>query len=129
MIDKDECAGCPGISETYAHLFWHCHQAQHFWTLVKRFFGLKGELNLRAIITGIYSWREEHSAAAIAVCMLLAKRYIWQSKRAAQSPNMQAFVPILNKYVRTERYVAINEGKIDEFNAMWSDVLERTGIG
>ena len=129
LIDKDECPDCPGISETYAHLFWHCHQAQHFWTQVKSFFGLKGDLNLRVIITGIYSWREEHSPRAIALCLLLAKRYLWRSRRAAQSPCIQEFVPILTKYVRTERYVAINEGKVEEFSNMWSKVLERTGIG
>ena len=129
LIDKDECPGCPGITETYAHLFWHCHQAQHFWTQVKRCFGLKGDINLRAIITGIYGWREEHSPNVVALCMLLAKRYLWRSKRAAQSPSIQEFVPILTKYVQTERYVAINEGKIEEFTAMWSNVLERTGIG
>ena len=129
LVDKDECTFCPGIPETNIHAFWHCRQTKNFWVQFKTLLGLREELDLKTIITGICRQQEEFSPQAIALCILLAKRYLWRSRKAARSPNVLGFVPTLIGYIRVERYVAAIEGKVEGFLALWSSILERIGIG
>ena len=114
LVDKEECIFCPDIRETNEHAFWQCHQTKRFWTQFKSLFGITGELDLKTIITGIYRQRERISPNVIALCILLAKKYLWRARKASQSPDTRGFIPVVTGYIRVERYMAVLEGKEKE---------------
>ena len=129
LIDSDECVFCPGIKENITHSFWDCRLSKQFWAQLKSLLGLRGFLSLETIITGVYRQREDISSKAIMHCVLLAKRFIWRSRKAAQPPNIHGFTLAFSEYIRVERYVALVNRRMDEFLAKWSGVMERVGVG
>ena len=110
ITDNDECVFCPSIRETNTHAFSFCRQSKNFWAEFRSRLGLRGDLNLVTIITGLYRQREDISTKALSQCILLAKRYLWRSRKAAQCPNTRAFVSVLAGYIRVERYVRGSRG-------------------
>ena len=128
--ENDECSRCPGITENLTHVFWHCRAVFLFWQDLHAQLSIPVTLSPKVVICGLAS--EDLPPAlqiSFQMCVLLAKQFIWISRAIPRRPTLRGFTEFVRKYVAVEKFIAVNEGKLMQFQSKWNEISDRLGIG
>ena len=93
IISNDECSFCNSHQETMRHLFFDCIYTQHFWTSfihwLMEISQMKIYLDYQRILFGIDTRNPD---TLLNLCVVLAKKVIYDSRFMNQKPNMTRFL-------------------------------------
>ena len=115
------CDFCNMHIESQMHLFYYCPIVQRFWGLFKEYIEQKHlhfELTLKNVCLGLYD-----DNILVNYLVVLAKKYIYNSKLQSKIPNIEAFKNIVLFNEKIERIVALKNEKLEKHNRKWSNFL------
>jgi hypothetical protein len=123
--ETDTCTYCDN-PDNLEHHFYHCEQVSRFWRAIDRWWS---EIcqdcvidNLKTVMLGVYD-KDCHSNQ-INYIILKSKWYISRCKYLKEDVNLLEFLPELKKELLMERLISYKNGKIENFNKLWDEVME-----
>ena len=113
------CDLCDNDVETYVHLFCDCPKVKPFWRDVQIWIlnetGASVDLSSKEILLGT----PETLPPIYDLFNMIAKMYIYSCKINNSQPSIQGFTNRLMNIKQTEKYIAVKNNKLKQFNEKW----------
>lgn len=122
IMNTNLCSFCNEVVETLVHLFCRCAAISNFWISLVNFINNKCNLSITPwseteIIFGILQLpRKDMVRNKILLC---AKYFIYKCRLNKQVPSLNGFKRDISNLFKTEKYIAVKNDKLDEFNKQW----------
>ena len=124
IISNDECSFCNSHQETMGHVFFDCIYTQHFWTSFIHWWMEISQneiyLDNQRIIFGIDTRNPD---TLLNLCVVLAKKVIYDSRFKNQKPNMTPFLKTIKFNYMFEKQIAIDANNLQKFKDKWNNCL------
>lgn len=120
VTDFQGCLSC-GAPDTIGHFLYDCNAVKPLWDTVLRELKVVTDDARKDAIFGIVDARH-----AINVIIILTKQYIVSCKLATQAvePSYFGLKGAIKQYIDSEKTIARNNDKLEEFKVKWRDLLD-----
>ena len=124
LVPSNLCSFCNMCTETTKHLFWECKYSQIFWSKLSTFLNLKNitcNFTFKTVSLGTLS--DYQIDKIIHFIIIYAKRFIYTSKINNNIPCIDFFKNKLKNVINTERQIALNLDKNEDYERKWRHFL------
>ena len=122
--ENERCSFCDCSPETLLHLFVTCPFVERFWNDVGRSLSMLG-LGELPNKTKIFGDREN---CLITHVVTVAKCVIYEARFKEVKPSLYQFKASLKRDFESEKFIAMRENELDEFNRKWSALVDDMSI-
>lgn len=126
-VENEKCPFCDQV-DNIEHYFYECKQTKPLWRnlfdLWITVYQTNIPLTILDIIFGLENINEDPLIDFINFCILLMKKYIFDTKLAEKNCNFKSFINILKKRTEMEKYlhqIADNQANLNEH---WETLLQ-----
>ena len=120
------CSFCNLDHEKIEHLFWHCHVVNQFWDSMEQWIFDKCHymvnVNKHRAIFGIPS--TSAAMQPLNYILILTRHYIYTCRINSSNLNIPAWKNYVNKFLETEKLIAIKNNIYDKLKTHWEKWLE-----
>ena len=120
------CSFCNLDHEKIEHLFWHCHVVNQFWDSMEQWIFDKCHymvnFNKHRAIFGIPS--TSAAMQPLNYILILTRHYIYTCQINSSNLNIPAWKNYVNKFLETEKLIAIKNNTYDKLKTHWVKWLE-----
>ena len=114
--DSDRCSICDQDSETISHLFYHCDKAKKFWSALKSWLRVNGNINLALTIKTVLFFINKENKLLYHL-LILARYFIYKTKFISNYITLETFLSYLRRKYQTEKYIEDFIISMKTFNA------------
>ena len=127
VVSSPHCALCTGnCIDTIQHHFIECSGLNNFWKYLESWWNRSSttqvHLTKKHIIFGVYY--DLSHFTAVNYVILLAKWYIYTHTYLERKIELYNFLVILKHHLNIERQISYCNGRKEEFNKKWSNIIE-----
>ena len=123
--NNDMCTFCNEARESIDHLFVHCTLIQVFWNVFKELLIQENIVPDNFVFTPINilfgCTNEKALSNMLYYVILIAKFYIYKTRCEDASPTFPLFRKYLTNIFEIERFIAMKNHAIENFNDKWTD--------
>ena len=117
--DNDRCSLCDRDSETISHLFYHCDKAKEFWSALKNWLQVNGNINLDLTIKTVLFFKNKENKI-LNHLLILARYFIYKTKFITNYITIETFLSYLRRTYQTKKYISRLHNKHEKFQCKWS---------
>ena len=118
LLLTDQCTFCNVNDETLYHLFFECSHVQAFWECFVEWWTVVANENLSLTLKDVILGFPERNDI-LNYLLILSKLCIWECRRSNRCLNFNLFLYKIEVKKETERYIAVKNGTLEEFNRKW----------